>query len=126
MCKAKPEMPEIVLLMHFPKNVINFMEWKEIKFTGSMSSALFDDYFILGQVWQLTCGFQELSVQLKQILLRICLNYGNVHRICSNELQTANFLIFNEHLTGFEEYKVVWLVNQGRLCRHRYLIILVI
>lgn len=65
MCKAKPEMPEIVLLMDFPKNVINFMEWKEMKFTDSMSSALYDDYFTLGQAWQLTCGFQELSLQLK-------------------------------------------------------------
>lgn len=119
-------MPEIVLLMDFLKNVINFMEWKETKFPDSMSSALLDDYFILGQVWQLICGLQELSLQMKWILLRICLNYGNVHRICSNELQTANFLIFNRHLTGFEEYKVVLLINQGRLCRHHYLIIFVI
>lgn len=67
MCKAEPEMPEIVLLMDFSKNVINLMEGKEIKFTDCMSSALFDDYFTLGQAWQLTCGFQELSLQLKWI-----------------------------------------------------------
>lgn len=48
MCKAKPQMPQIVLLMDFPKNVINFMEWKEMKFTDSMSSALYDDYFTSG------------------------------------------------------------------------------
>lgn len=68
MCKAKPEMPEIVLLMDFPESVINFMEGKEIKFTDSMSSALFDDYFTLDLARQLTCGFQELSLQLKWIL----------------------------------------------------------
>lgn len=57
MCKAKPEMPEIVLLMDFPKNVINFTEWKETKFPDSMSSALLDNCFILGQAWQLTVDF---------------------------------------------------------------------
>lgn len=55
----------IALLMDFPKIVINFTEEKEMKFTDSMSSILFDVYFTLGQAWQLTCGFQELSLQLK-------------------------------------------------------------
>lgn len=59
------EMPEIVLLMDFPKIVINFTKEKEMKFTDSMSPTLLDVYFTLGQARQLTCGFQELSLQLK-------------------------------------------------------------